>query len=162
MSKRSIYPHLFDSESPAEPILSKLNEAAGEIEKEFQFLKLVFDIGNIGPWEQFDEIELYVTKAWLRCFGQKENVTTLDLTIISNSSTTNPTVSVSAKPAKIWLIRPSAQNGMTNLPFAANTSNQALLSRRNKPSSALMSLLKRRTSSAAKSKNDFARTVQQW
>jgi hypothetical protein len=85
MSERSSYPHLFDSEFPAEPILVKLNEAAGEIEKEFQFLKLVF---NIGPWEQFDEIELYVTKAWLRVFGQKENVTTLDdyLELIDNES----------------------------------------------------------------------------
>ncbi len=78
MSKRSIFPHLFDSEFPDEPILSKLNEAAGEVEKEFQFLNLVFQIGNIGAWEQLDEIELYVTKAWLRIFGQKDNATSLD------------------------------------------------------------------------------------
>jgi hypothetical protein len=88
MPERSIYPHLFDSEFSTEPILSKLNEAAGEIEKEFQFLKLVFDIGNIGPWEQFDETDLYVTKAWLRIFGQRDNITTLQdyLELIDNES----------------------------------------------------------------------------
>lgn len=78
MTNRSIYPHLFDLEFPEEPILSRLNMAVEEIEKEFRFLKLVFQIGNIGPWEQFDEIELYLTKAWLRCFGQKEDAVTLE------------------------------------------------------------------------------------
>ena len=78
MPKRSTFPHLFDSEFPEEPILSKLNSAAEEVEKEFQFLSLVFQIGNIGAWEQFDDVELYVTKAWLRIFGQKGNATSLD------------------------------------------------------------------------------------
>lgn len=76
--RRSIYPHLFDSDYPEEPILSKLSDAAEEVEKEFQFLNLVFHIGNIGAWEQLDEIELYVTKAWLRIFGQKCNATSLE------------------------------------------------------------------------------------
>lgn len=77
MTGRSVYPHLLDSECFDEPLLTRLYDAAGEIEKELQFLKRVFHIGNIGPWEQFDEIELYLTRSWLHVFGQKANAITL-------------------------------------------------------------------------------------
>ena len=53
MPDQSAYPHLLDSEYPEEPILSKLHETTDEIEKEFQFLKLVFHIGSIGGWDPY-------------------------------------------------------------------------------------------------------------
>jgi len=78
MANRSIYPHLFNLEFPEDPIFSALNTAGEVIEKEFRFLNLVFLIGNIGPWEQFDEVELHVSKVWLRIFGQEESAKALD------------------------------------------------------------------------------------
>lgn len=60
---------IFDAEFLDEPLLDNIYSALEEHQKELKFLLLALQIGGIGPWEQYDTIDVYLTKTWHRVFG---------------------------------------------------------------------------------------------
>ncbi|MGL6225266.1 MAG: hypothetical protein ACRC10_01415 [Thermoguttaceae bacterium] len=63
---------IFDTFCLDEPLLESIQTALDEHEKELKFLLLALQIGGVGPWEQYDVADVYLTSTWCRVFEQKD------------------------------------------------------------------------------------------